>query len=388
MRHCPMLPADQNSLTGLQPFFSNRPKRSPKNAIIVQPYGIGDLLFSFPLLQALKTVAGVSRLDILVGSRTSQIARLSPHVDGIFVIDKDRWKKMRKWDVLRQKLSLLGNFKKVGYDIFIDFSMQPEYAFWAKFFARVPVRAGFEYKKHNPFLNFSLQLPKEGFAGKSVACFVAELALKLGLDIRDKRTELHVPEEKETSALALLKDSGWKGGQYTVVAPGGGATWGKEAGFKQWPAAFFCEFLRLMEERRETGEIVLLGTSEERKLGEFFGGLSHQALDLCGSTDLTAAAAIIKHARLFIGNDGGLAHLAAALNTPVVAFFGPVDSMVYGPVPSGGPVLNIFKELDCRPCYRGFRYRQDCREKSCLTSLTPREAMEKLENSGFFKKIS
>ncbi|MFA5038994.1 MAG: glycosyltransferase family 9 protein [Candidatus Omnitrophota bacterium] len=362
------------------------PPRVFRNVLIVLPYGIGDTLFAFPLLKALKKQAGTLRLDALVGSRTEQIVGLSPYVDDIFVIDKDKWKTMPKWKVLGEKLGLLRRFKLAGYDLMVDFSMQPEYAFWAKFWTRTPLRAGFNYKKRNPFLNAPLDIPKEGFVERPVVDYVCEMAGKLGIDLKDRKPELRIPSATQDRSLELLKGLGWDGGTYTIVAAGGGATWGKDAHFKQWPASHFPEFLRLMEKERDPGTIVLLGSAEEKKSEEHFVGLSRHVLNLCGRTNLLQAAAILSKAGLFIGNDGGLAHLAAALDVPVISFFGPADPRVYAPLSHASPVVTISKDMDCRPCYRGFRYK-DCPHNSCLTGLTPSEAWQELKKSGFLKQL-
>lgn len=359
-----------------------------KRILIVQPYGIGDTLFIFPLIQALKKQQGVEHIDVIAGSRTRQLIRLSPYIHDIFVIDKDRWKTLPKWTVLSEKMSLLKHFLAIKYDVFIDFSMQPEYSFWSKFLARTPVRAGFDYRKRNPFLNIRLSLPDDGFKDKPVSEYVRDLAQKMGIEIRDKSGELRIPLSEEQSAFDMLREAGWKGGNYIVLSAGGGATWGKDAHIKQWPGAHFCEFLKRLEKSFPLGDIVLLGTSQEKTLAREFKNLANPVLNLCGKTSLTQAAAILKNARLFVGNDGGLVHIAATQNIPIIAFYGPADKKVYGPVPQDAPVALLSRGLDCQPCYRRFRYKQDCPDKNCLTLFSADEAWQELEKSGFLKKLT
>ena len=61
---------------------------------MVQPYGLGDMLFITPVLRALRLVSSVERVDLLIGSRTKEIIASNPHVNDIYVIDKD---KMPRW---------------------------------------------------------------------------------------------------------------------------------------------------------------------------------------------------------------------------------------------------------------------------------------------------
>jgi ADP-heptose:LPS heptosyltransferase len=55
------------------------------------------------------------------------------------------------------------------------------------------------------------------------------------------------------------------------------------------------------------------------------------AIDLCGRLSLAEAAACLAHAALFVGNDSGLMHLAAAAGTPTLGLFGPTPSAEYAP---------------------------------------------------------
>ena len=88
---------------------------------------------------------------------------------------------------------------------------------------------------------------------------------------------------------------------------------------------------------------------------------------------------VLKKSALFIGNDGGLVHLAHALHVPLIAIYGPVPPEVYGPYPPSPDAVAVFKEnLECRPCYYKFRYNSRCSTIACLKNLTPDEVMEKI----------
>ncbi|QAT17005.1 ADP-heptose--lipooligosaccharide heptosyltransferase II [Candidatus Velamenicoccus archaeovorus] len=353
--------------------------------LVVQPYGIGDTLFIFPLLKALKLQRDAERLDVIIGPRTRQLMQLCPYVDEIHVIDKDLWKRISKIAVLREKIKLLFHCASRHYDLAFDFSMQPEYSFWAKFFLRIPIIAGFNYKKRNIFLNKPLNLPEQGYSGKSVIEYVCDLAGLIGLDIADKKPELRLSSNVEAAAEKLLKDGGWSGGRYIVVSAGGGATWGMDAYYKQWPPEYFVQFLKLLGVFFDPGAIVLLGTDDERRFEKLFSGLSAPIIPLFGETDIAEAAAIIKHAALFIGNDGGLAHIASCQDIPMAVFYGPADPKVYGPYPSRENAVVLSRRLPCQPCYQYFRYNKSCQDIACLRGLLPEDALAQLNERRFFE---
>lgn len=109
------------------------------------------------------------------------------------------------------------------------------------------------------------------------------------------------------------------GAPMLVLGPGG-----KFPG-KRWPAARFVE----LAERLGAAPLVLGGPGEEALCAEVArasGGRS-----LCGELDLLGAAALLSRARLFVGNDSGLMHLAAAMGAPTLGLFGPSNARLYGP---------------------------------------------------------
>ncbi len=363
--------------------MENRTRK--ERILVVQPYGIGDTLFIFPLLKALKVQRNAERLDVIIGSRTRRLMQLCPYVDDIHVIDKDSWKRMPKIDVLREKLRLLFYCGRKHYDMAFDFSMQPEYSFWAKFFLHIPVIAGFNYKNRNIFLNKPLNLPEQGYSGKSVIEYTCDLAELIGLDIVDKKPELRIASDVAASAEKLLHDGGWDGGRYIVVSAGGGATWGMDAYYKQWPPEYFVQFLKLLEVFFDSGAIVLLGTEDERRFEKLFFGLPTHIIPLCGKTDIAQAASIIQRAALFIGNDGGLAHIASCQDVPMTVFYGPADPKVYGPYPLRENAVVLSRRLPCQPCYQYFRYNKSCQDIACLKGFLPEDALAQLNERRFFE---
>ena len=101
---------------------------------------------------------------------------------------------------------------------------------------------------------------------------------------------------------------------------------------------------------------------------------------------MSETALLLKRSVLFMGNDGGLVHLARALEVPLMGFYGPVPPEVYGPYPPSPTAIAITKkDLDCRPCYYRFRFNNACATIACLKELTPDDALKLLDERQFFK---
>lgn len=366
--------------------------RSLRRVLIVQPYGIGDLLFLTPVFRALRLLPSVEKVDLLLGSRTETVVKENPHVDQTYSIDKDLFHH-RGFSENFQELARLGRvLRKERYDLLLDYSMRGEYAFFSAFFLGIPVRTGFDYKRRGFFQTRRMPVP-QGFSGRHVVEYYCDLAEMAGIRVEDRFLEFYLTPEERAEAEGLLRGlSLAPGARFLTLSPGGGESWGKDAHFKRWPAAYFAEFAdRLaVQTGARASAVLILGSPEEKKLGEEIQSrMKIRVVNLAGEVSLRMAAAILEKSSLLIGNDGGLIHIAHALCRPVAAFYGPVDPAVYGPFPPSKQAFSLFDEtLECRPCYRNFRYNAGCPDRRCLTELRPEQAFEILTRRGFHETFS
>jgi ADP-heptose:LPS heptosyltransferase len=190
---------------------------------------------------------------------------------------------------------------------------------------------------------------------------------------------LNVSEESSDRAKKTLAEFDIKPSNFIVgIAPGGGASWGKDAIYKQWPAERFGQLSgRLINELN--AKVVLLGSTDEKSLAEIARNDSMSIIDLTGKLSLEELAAVIKELRLLVCNDGGLLHMATVLGTGTVSIFGPVDEKVYGPYPPGEKHMVMKKDMPCRPCYRNFRFSGCFNNKRCLEDITVDAVFEMVE---------
>jgi ADP-heptose:LPS heptosyltransferase len=126
------------------------------------------------------------------------------------------------------------------------------------------------------------------------------------------------------------------------------------------------------------GEVIIVGAGSERELGETIcrsdgfrenertrqhGGGSPRTINLTGTGDIAMAAALLQRATVFVGNDSGLAHLAAAVGTPTVVVSGPGDPAEIGPY---SPLaVSVRRPVFCSPCHKGVCWRND-KPRECL----------------------
>jgi len=361
--------------------------------LIVNPFGIGDALFMVPLIRALKQ-SGAERIDLLIGSRTRAILEPRPDVSHIFKWDKMPPKGLgahvSKWKAL---LGMFSEMRRAHYDAFIDLSLSNQYAFLAQSWFQIPIRVGFSVKpRRSLFLTHKIPLPN-GYADRPVPDYYLDLLRFLKVRHGDVAADWFFSEGAIKEAGECL-DAHKIGTEdpFLCVAPGGGASWGKDARLKHWPPSHFVKLIERIFEHSDgrVKHVLILGGSEDRDVGNQLRALlgNWAAYNLCGTLSIQTSAALIQKAACLIANDGGLVHVASAVGTPLVSLFGPVDPKVYGPFPKRKTSLAVTNTGPaCRPCYQKMRYQADCTHIACLRDLSPEHVFEKMLSAGLLQYI-
>ncbi|MBI2357812.1 MAG: glycosyltransferase family 9 protein [Deltaproteobacteria bacterium] len=150
------------------------------------------------------------------------------------------------------------------------------------------------------------------------------------------------------------------------LAPGSGS---KE---KNWPIEFFTAVARWWRENIRGQVLAFLGPAETA-IPEA-ESLYRSAL-VVRNESLGKVAALLSRCDLYLGNDSGLTHLAAALGIATVALFGPSDPILWAP--QGRRVIVAKQNVACSPC--SDRDRKACPHRMCLTRLGPDKVIADLE---------
>ena len=165
-------------------------------------------------------------------------------------------------------------------------------------------------------------------------------------------------------ARAWLRTRGLEGKRLLVVAPGSGA---KE---KNWPREYFCEIIEWWT-RSPTGKVsVVLGPAEE---DDYSFWAEHAAV--ARGLSLGELAALLSLADVYLGNDSGVTHLAAAVGAKTVALFGPTSPAEWAPRARDAKVISL--GVECSPCDSPAM--KSCPHRKCLTTLKPRDIIAVLE---------
>jgi ADP-heptose:LPS heptosyltransferase len=146
---------------------------------------------------------------------------------------------------------------------------------------------------------------------------------------------------------------------------------------RRWPLAHYAALIeRILSECRGF-RIVLIGSRDEAPyVAELMRALppSRHLVNLCGVIGLEQLVQLLQRSQLFIGNDSGPLHLAAAAGIATVSFFGPETPALYGP--EGGAHTVLYKGIACSPCLNVFTSKDNssCRNNVCMKSISVDEA--------------
>ncbi|MFH1519350.1 MAG: glycosyltransferase family 9 protein, partial [Candidatus Omnitrophota bacterium] len=343
----------------------------PKSFLIINPFGIGDVLFSLPLISNLKKNFPSCKVFYLCNRRTQPLLENFFLINKTFVYERDEFeavKKRSRFSWIRKIGSFISAIKKENIAIAIDLSLSSQFGFFA-WAAGIKQRIGYDYKKRGRFLTKKISL--KGYEAKHVIEYYRELLKLIGLKPEYQKTRLTLTATQKNNAANFLSQQGIGNDDLLItITPCGGASWGRDSYRKHWPGIKFAELADRLINQCEV-RIILAGSSSERETIEAIEGLMQnkpvKAIDL----PLLDFLALLQRSALLIANDGGPVHMGVFSGIKTVSIFGPVSEVVYGPYPEDSQKHGVIKkDLSCRPCYKKFRLPECLYQLKCLKSIT------------------
>ncbi|MDD5612865.1 MAG: lipopolysaccharide heptosyltransferase II [Gallionella sp.] len=338
-----------------------------KKILVIGPSWVGDCMLMQPMLMRLKQRHPDCLIDVFAPPWTVVLLRAMPEVHEVIV---------NPFPHGALQLGARRQFGKqlaaAGYDQAIVLPNSLKSAL-LPFFAGIPLRTGFVGEMRYGLLNDARKLDKsvlplmvERFAylaeapGDAIPRPLANPKLAIDAAARDATL----------GKLGLTLEQ-----PVAVFCPG--AEYGPA---KRWPVAYYAETAQRLIERGYA--VWLIGSAKDKEVAENIVALSDlSARNLCGSTDLKDAIALLSAARLVISNDSGLMHLAAAQDRPMLAIFGSSSPQFTPPLSDAAEVVKL--DISCSPCFK-----RECPlgHFNCMNQLTPDLLWQKLlpliENTG------
>jgi heptosyltransferase II len=311
-----------------------RPFEPPRKALILKPCCLSQVMLATPLLGALKAAYPRAQFDWAVSEWARPAVATNPQVAEIIDTGRVGLAGGRRADVQ----PLITRLRREQYDTcFIPArSSLLSYIAWR---AGIPQRVGLDAGGRG--FAHTMAVPVAGQSQHEALIYLS-LAEALGIEA-EPHMSFHPTDRNRTRATALLVDEiEWLGDvPLVLIHPGGGSNPVQPETSKRWPAERFA-LLGSRLSRERGARLLLVGGEEDRPLVEAVAGmLTATASNLAGCLTLGELGALCEMADLYIGNDAGPTHVAAAVGCATLAIFGPSDPAVSGPFATKGRVLTV-----------------------------------------------
>jgi lipopolysaccharide heptosyltransferase II len=348
------------------------------NILLVRLRLIGDVVFTTPLVRALRRRYPDARLTYLVESSAAPVLRHNPHLTNLIVVPRRRG--VRR---IVDDMTVARDLRRERFDLAIDLHGGPRAA-WLTWASGATRRVGYAMPgrawmytdaitrapdlspRHSVENQWDLLLPL-GIGRPSPVDDPVEMAADPDAALRVERrlTSLAIPAAQPIVVLHVSAGNP----------------------FRRWPESSFATLISLLVHRDPSRRVIVTsGPSDasaaqrvtadaRRQLGPHAGAV----LDV-GDLDLAELRALTARAAVYIGGDSGPAHIAATTQTPVVELLGPTlagrsrpwrDPRWYSETVDAG-------ELGCRPCSQRHCIPGDFR---CLTTITAEQVAAAAERA-------
>lgn len=318
---------------------------APPKILFRAPNWLGDALMAAPAVESVRARFGEAFIGLAIRENISGLGRIMAAVDKVHPISNSSW--ARRQSIL--------DTARIGYEALVIFPNSFRSA-WEFRLTGIPYRAGYSSLSRSFILTHAV--PRPAKHSMNQADYFNALVEALFPDLTRVKPIFNMPDEAVENSLTLLPDDG---GPWAGV--GFGATYGSA---KMWPPE---RFAALIDRLAPHATVALFGAQSETGMAERIAGLARsRPVSLVGRTDIPTLAATLKRLRVYVTNDTGPMHLAAAMGTPVVAIFGPTDPGETAPDMAAGKIL--YHKAECAPCWK----RVCPIDHRCMTAIGVAEA--------------
>ena len=308
---------------------------------------IGDAVLSTAVIQPLQAHFQDVHIAFLVGPRAFNLFATESNIDTVVVYNNRG--KHAGWD---GRLQLIKTLRFHKYDIVVNL--------------RDSLTARCIGAAH-------WGMPR-GDSNRHAVTRYLEVLQRYDVDVTGARPHLQLTAEEQTTAHRFLVEADHTSERLLIgIHPGG--NWE----YKLWGAENYARVASTLAKELDAA-ILLFAGPDERELQMQVAKMMDNPPLLGTTENLRRLAALISACDIYIGNDTGPMHIAAAVDTPVVALFGSTDPIRSGPYGNQHIVVQSGIDLGCNPCHPG-RQPGGCGAGSCevIAGITVEQVLETVE---------
>ena len=333
------------------------------NILVVKLSAIGDVIHTLPALNAIRKQYPGAHITWLVEEAAADLIQAHAALNRVLISKRKEWVK-GLWGLHWHKnVSAIQQFvrtlRDTEYDIIIDFQGLFKSGILVGL-ARGKRKVGFDKGMNHMECSYLFYNEKVKPVDMDIHALTRALMLIESIGVHSRDVHYHIPvTTKDRAKTADLLDRHGIGAGTLFVAINPMAKWSS----KLWG---YAKFARLASQIRADlkAQVVFTGSAKDRlEIAEIESHMGGGVVNLAGKTTLKMLAALYQKAGCVITADTGPMHLAAAVEAPLVAIFGPTAPWRTGPFGEGHRVLR--EGLDCSPCFK-----RNCRGMECMKQIS------------------
>jgi len=341
-------------------------REAVQRVLVVKLDHIGDCITALPALRRLKEIFPKARFYVLANRATKSIWAAEAAVDEVLEFDFFHARSgLGKKDLASQDLlDLRRRLEPQRFDLAVDLRKSPDTRHVLQY-TGARFLAGYDYQGQYRWLDIALEwegdtryVPKH----QNVADDILNLVEAIGTSCRSQRSVFRAdPKFKHTLSAADHNQIFCK--RVVCIHPASGSE------MRQWPPEQFAELIDLIVANHDVHAIIVGGPDEMEIAQKVLEGVRQRSAVHClvGKFKLAELPTVISQCALFIGNNSGPKHIAAALGVPTIGVHsGVIDSSEWGPL--GDNAVAIRRNMSCSPCY--LEKSNDCpKALACIRDL-------------------
>ena len=285
-----------------------------KAVLIIQIRPYGDVLLNTGYLPDLRQRFPEARIDFLVQAPYHYLVAESPYLDGIIV-----YRKGKGLSYLSEKIKLIKRVAKRRYDLIID-QQRSNTSAQVVLFSGATYRIGSSDSRRRWVYNIKVDPGPARYA----ASMKFDLLAPLGI----QETSYHLYYKIQSSSHQYigkwLRESTLDSKTLICISPG------SPRPYKMWRLEHYAKLADMLLEKTDCGVILIWAPDEWEHVQSVAAKMDHTPV-IAPPTDYNQAAALIRQCALLVCNDGGLNHLAVALDVPSLAIFGNTNPQCWMP---------------------------------------------------------
>lgn len=282
-----------------------------KKVLIIQYKPFGDILLNTGYLPFLRKKFPDAQIDYLIQKPFVTLLEDNPYIDNLILMEKKKKNGINYFGYLAERFRIIQLVRANKYDLIID-QLRGTGSAQITLLSGAKYRIGWELKRWNWVYNLKRKRTNDRYY--SIMKF--HLLEPLGIKEQPHQLYYHINDKSQNKIDNWLNDQNLKEKEFIVFSPGTPVL------AKQWSEEGFAKVGDMIQENHEIPIVLLWGPGEKELCNRIISKMKTKPI-LALPTNFNEAGALLKRAKMYISQDGGINHVAISQNCPSIAIFGP-----------------------------------------------------------------